>query len=70
MESVHEGKTFPCNSCESVCSSRGSLVSHKAYKHRNGKNECNLCNQLFSSSNVLKIHMKSFHEGIKKVLEF
>ena len=43
MESVHEGKKYPCDTCKYQASDKDSLKNHKKSIHEGRKYACGLC---------------------------
>jgi len=56
---THTGeKPYECKTCDFKCSSPAALRYHTKECHTGGPYKCNLCNQDFVLSSILKRHIK------------
>ena len=56
LESVHEGKKYPCDACDHIATQQGHLRIHKQSVHEGKKYPCDACDHFANQEGNLRIH--------------
>ncbi len=71
LNTEHSDKRYECEPCKKTFSSRWHLKRHTDIHHSDGLNySCDLCLLSFKTSDQLKSHIRSEHEGIRNICQF
>ena len=63
IQSIHEGKKYPCGSCSYQATQKGSLKVHIQSIHEGRKYHCSLCNYQASQRGSLNVHLVRIHNA-------